>query len=225
MPTGTITALVAQQQPRRRVNLFIDGEFALGISHTTLIRERLAVGVIIDAARWDRLAAAESADRALNYAMTLLERSPRTAHQLLQKLQRHEFDTPIIEQTLTRLTELGLIDDADYAQRWIAARARLRPRGRLALQAELRARGIAADVVQQAITERDPADESAQLHALAEQMLPRYLHSPDWATFQRRFGGFLARRGFDAGAIRRLLPQLWHRARRDDPDTADDAPA
>ncbi len=50
MPTGTITALRAQANASQRVNVFLDGEFAIGVSLNTLAREGLAVGQQIDAA-------------------------------------------------------------------------------------------------------------------------------------------------------------------------------
>jgi regulatory protein len=221
---GTVTALTAQTQQRGRVNLFIDGEFALGISHTTLVRERLAVGVVIDEPAWQRLVAAESADRTLQRAMRLLERRARTHHELRQRLQRAGVADALIDSTLARLHELGLLDDADYAERYVAERNRLNPRGRRALQAELRRRGIAAELVQQTIAAQDPDDEQERLLRLAEQVLPRYLRNADWLTFQRRLGGFLLRRGFAAAAVQPLLRRLWQQraAAAEDDDDDDD---
>jgi regulatory protein len=217
---GTVTALVAQVQQRGRVNLFIDGEFALGISHTTLVRERLAVGAVIDEPAWQRLVTAESADRTFQRALRLLERRARTQHELRQRLQRAGIEAALIESTLDRLRELGLLDDADYAERYVAERNRLSPRGQRALQAELRSRGVAPELVQQTIAAQDPAEEPERLLRLAEQVLPRYLRSPDWLTFQRRLGGFLLRRGFSAAAVQPLLRRLWQRRSADGDDAA-----
>ncbi len=44
MPAGTITALRAQTSDPQRVNLFSNGEFALGVSLNTISKEDLYVG-------------------------------------------------------------------------------------------------------------------------------------------------------------------------------------
>lgn len=210
MPTGTITAIRQQSNDPQRVNIFIDGEFALGISLNTLVRERLAVGVQLDEAAWERLVASEQADQALQKALQQLERRPRSTAEMRRYLQRKGFDEATCTRVMARLHELGLLNDADFARRWVANRRALRPRGDRALRAELRHKGIAPAIIDEALAaEDDGMSERERAEAVARAVLPRYAQVADWAAFQRRFGGYLLRRGFAADLIRPILVHLW----------------
>src|SRR5688500_7764697 len=49
MPAGKITALRAQAKEQQRVSVFVDGEFALGVSLTTITKADLYIGKLISA--------------------------------------------------------------------------------------------------------------------------------------------------------------------------------
>ncbi|RMD79863.1 MAG: regulatory protein RecX [Chloroflexi bacterium] len=210
MPIGIITAIRQQTNDPQRVNIFIDGEFALGISLNTLVRERLAVGVVVDEEGWQRLVTSEQADQALQKALQQLERRPRSTVELYRYLQRKGFGEEVCVQTITRLQELGLLNDIDFAARWIANRRALRPRGERVLRAELRQKGIDPEVIETALAaEDDGVGERERAIAVARSVLARYAALTDWAVFQRRLGGYLLRRGFTGEMVRPILELLW----------------
>ncbi|NTW97586.1 MAG: regulatory protein RecX, partial [Oscillochloris sp.] len=105
MPIGTITALRAQAHDSQRVNVFLDGEFAIGVSLNTLVREGLAVGQQLDEAGWARLEATEQVDKTLQAAMRLIDSRPRSVAELRQRLRRKEFPDTAIDQAVARLSD------------------------------------------------------------------------------------------------------------------------
>lgn len=221
MPTGNITAIRAQLNDSQRVNLFIDGEFAIGVSLTTLAREQLAVGSLIDEPAWERLAAAEQADKALHAAVRQLEARPRAVGEIRTYLRRKQFPPEAIDQAVDRLIEIGLLDDAAFSRQWIESRRGFSRRGTLALRDELRRKGVGRDMIDAALADQ-PEDEGVEQEralALARTALRKYRDAPDRATFQRRLGGYLMRRGFSADMIRPILAQLWTELRNDDDDS------
>jgi regulatory protein len=211
MPTGKITSIAAQAHDTQRVNIFIDGEFAIGIGLATLAAERLFVGQAIDEAAWARLEAAGQAEKALLAAMRLLDVRPRAAAELRQRLRRKEYPPEAIEGALARLAELGLVDDAAFSRTLIENRQSFRQRGRLAIRDELRRKGVQRDVIDAALEEHAEPPEVEQERAIevARAALRRYADAPDRLTFQRRLGGFLQRRGFSLETIRPILDILW----------------
>lgn len=220
MPTGTITAIAAQAHDSQRVNLFIDGEFALGISLATLAREGLFVGQPIDEAAWARLEAAAQADKALLAAMRLLDARPRATAEVRLRLRRKEFPPAAVDAAVERLTDLGLLDDAAFSRYLVESRQGARPRGLNALRDELRRKGVGRETINAALadTVADPSGEEARAEQVARAALRRYADAPDRLTFQRRLGGMLQRRGFALSVIRPLLATLWHELRADPPD-------
>jgi regulatory protein len=213
MPEGTITALRAQENDSQRVNMFLDGAFALGISLDTLAREGLYVGQHIDAACWQRLESAEQASKALNAALRFLQTRPRSVAEVRERLQRKQFAAPLIEQTIARLSDMGMLDDNAFARFWVENRNTCRPRGPQALRSELYRKGIDRTVID--ATLQDDAlmgDEHERALLLARGVFAKYASAPDRSTFQRRLGGYLQRRGFGYDTIRPILDLLWQEA-------------
>lgn len=217
MPAGKITAIAAQAHDGQRVNIFIDGEFAIGISLATLAAERLFVGMPLDEEGWGRLEAAAQAEKAMSAAMRLIDARPRAAAELRLRLRRKEFPPEVVDAAIARLTDLGLVDDAAFSRYLIENRQTFRPRGQLAIRDELRRKGVGRDVIaaamEEAASEADPDAERERAMAVARGALRRYADAPDRMTFQRKLGGFLQRRGFTLDTIRPILDILWKEQR------------
>lgn len=210
MPAGTITALRAQANDPQRVNVFIDGEFALGVSLNTITQERLYIGRQLDEADYARIEQAERADKAFQAALRFLESRPRSAAEVRERLGRKSFEPREIDAAIARLGALGLIDDATFARFWVENRQACRPRGSSALREELRRKGIAPDVVASVLSDAAlTGDEAGRARELARAALRKYAGAPDRATFARRLGGYLQRRGFSFEVIRPIIEQLW----------------
>lgn len=214
MPPGTITALTIQTGDQERVNVFVDGEFAIGVSIYVMQDERLHKGQVLSQADWDRLEAAERGSRAWNAALRLLEVRPRTEREIRDRLRRKEVPAEQIDKVVTRLRELELLNDAQFARLWIANRQNLSPRGAQALRQELRAKGVDRAVADEVISDAtDPDSERAACEEVARKAVHKYAGAADRTTFQRRFGGFLQRRGFKFDTIKPILEELWHEIR------------
>jgi len=210
MPEGTITALRAQANDSQRVNVFVDGAFAIGVSLATLAKAGLYVGMPISAEEFARLEQVESGDKAFQAALRFLEARPRSIAEVRERLGRKEFAPEAIEAALARLAELGLVDDAAFARFWVENRQACRPRGAGALRDELRRKGIAPDVVAAVLSDDAlTGDAAEQAQTLARAALRKYAGSADRGAFTRRMGGYLQRRGFSFEIIRPIIDQLW----------------
>src|SRR5579859_2490150 len=183
MPAGTVTALQAQSADPQRVNVLIDGEFALGISLATLAEARLYVGKVLSPADWLRLEQAEHADRALQAALRLLEQRPRSIVEMRERLQQKAFAPEQIEAALERLQHTGLLDDAAFARLWVENRLSFRPRGTGALRAELRRKGTDPALIAAALEDVQERDEYERALSLGRAALRSYAKVSDRTTF------------------------------------------
>ncbi len=199
-----------QTGDHERVNVFVDGAFAIGIDLATLQREGLFKGKVLSEDDWARLVRAESDNKAWHAALRLLEARPRAEREIRDRLRRKQFEPEQIDATIARLRDLGLLDDAQFARLWVANRAATSPKGAQALRYELISKGvdrqIAGEIVEDAL---DPATEAEMCEQVARKALPRYASSPDRATFQRKLGGLLQRRGFAWDTVGPVLERLW----------------
>lgn len=210
MPAGTITSLRAQLNDPERVNVFVNGEFALGVSLTTITRAGLHVGKALSAAEYTQLEQLESGDKAFQAALRYLEARPRSVAEIRTRLNRKDFAPEAIDSALDRLGQLGLIDDAAFARFWVENRLASRPRGANALRDELRRKGITKELVGEVLTDESLAgDEPERALAVARGALRKYADAADRNAFTRRMGGYLQRRGFTFDVIRPIIDQLW----------------
>jgi regulatory protein len=130
--------------------------------------------------------------------LTQLERQPRTRAELAATLSDRGVPDDVAARVLGRFTDVGLIDDALFAQMWVTSRHRGRGLAGRALTQELRRKGVDDDVVRTAVAGLD-ADEE---RATARRLVDRRLRStrglkPDARV--RRLAGMLARKGYPAG--------------------------
>lgn len=211
MAAGKITALRAQAQDTQRVNVFIDGAFALGVSLTTLSKARLYVGKELTEEELAQLQQVEQTSKAYHAAMRALEVRPRSVAEIRERLRRKEFAPDAIDDAVERLTALGLLDDGVFARLWVENRQTYNPRGTAALRDELRRKGIDRAVIDQVLSDEElTGDPSEHALELAHGVVHKYAAAADRNTFTRKLGGYLQRRGFQYDIIRPIIEQLWN---------------
>ena len=134
-----------------------------------------------------------------------LSSAPRTRKDLADDLARRGIPDDVAERVLDRFTEVGLIDDAQYARLWVSSRHRSKGTTRQSLKYELRAKGIGDDDATEALESIDDDAERARGLALVRsKMLSTSRLEP--RVRARRLVTLLVRRGYrhaDAESIYR----------------------
>ncbi|HEX7071676.1 MAG TPA: RecX family transcriptional regulator [Rhodothermales bacterium] len=195
---GLVTAVEVQKNDPTRVSIFLDGAFAFGVSAEIAVRERLRPGRTLTADEQNRILAQEDLSAARTKALDYLSRRARTEWEVRKKLLDSGFATEAVNSVVSRLTELGYIDDANYAGRFAAARLERRYGPRRIFQ-ELRRRGISPEVAEGAITSaRSESDVREQALTLARQRWARLRSETDSRKRRKKIYDHLVRRGFES---------------------------
>jgi regulatory protein len=97
-----------------------------------------------------------------------------------------------------------LVDDAAYAEAFVESRHRVRGQGGRALSAELRRRGVADAVVEDALSTLDLQQEFETACRLARARYDRMLAVPAEVKV-RRLATFLSRKGYSASVVSRVI--------------------
>jgi regulatory protein len=93
--------------------------------------------------------------------------------------------------------QVGLVDDADFAQQWVRSRRLNAGKGKRALAAELRNKGVDNEVITDALAGIDEHAERERAEELVRARLRREkLDDGDDTKVTRRLVGMLARRGY-----------------------------
>ncbi len=103
---------------------------------------------------------------------------------------------------------LGYVDDARFARNWTEYRLLHSPSGRRRLEAELRQKGVDAHIVDASAVRAAAARGGAAAMCGSRSRQSPALHANLTEVRRRRLTSFLARRGFDADAVRTALTQV-----------------
>ncbi|MPZ49122.1 MAG: RecX family transcriptional regulator [Dehalococcoidia bacterium] len=208
----TVTA-IEKQKRRPRADLYLDGVYACTLGIDLIFERHIAVGTqITDTQRRD-LETDDQRRGAIAAALRLLSVMPRSEQDLRDRLKHRDFRRTAVDAAITRMRELGYLDDAAFARFWIEARQAATPRSRRALAFELSRKGIDRDLVSETIAPLSDADAA---YAAAQRRL-RSLCGLDRPGFTRRLGSFLASRGFSYAVARSAIDRCWAELTADEP--------
>jgi regulatory protein len=199
-----ITAIVSQKRDSNRVNIHLDGEYALGVSR--LAAGWLKVGQELAEDKIAALKAEDASEQAYQQALLFLSYRARSESEIRQNLHKHEIPEDVIEQTLERLRTNQLADDSQFAQVWVENRNTFRPRGRRLLQMELRQKGLTDEAAHSALA---GLDEEALAYDAALKRARRF-EGLEWIEYRKKLSEFLARRGFPYSVITPVVSRLWN---------------
>ncbi len=191
------------------------GSFQL--DHESVVSMGLYDGGPVSDAQVGNLATASVRRAATARAVRLLQRRPRSRHEIAQALRRRGVDEQMTAAVVHELQRAGWIDDAKFVRLWVRDRLALKPSGRRRLRFELLARGVSASLVEDALTEMLPIERESEVALAQAQRRATRLASlpPDVAS--RRLVGWLQRRGFSGEVVASVMRAIW-RQRSAKPD-------
>ena len=198
-----ITALKAQKNNPDRVNVFLDGEFAFGISR--FVGVGLIVGQIITPEQIDKLSNLDLREKAYQSALRYIGYKPRTQYEVTKKLESGGYSEETVNFVLDELNQKNYLDDADYAVQWVETRVSSHPRSQRLIRHELKRRGIPETLIEEAL-EKMP-DDREMARTLATGFLEKNKQL-DNEKFMNRMKGVLARNGFAFDVINEVIDEL-----------------
>ncbi len=96
-----ITAIEPQKKDPKRVNLYLDGEFAFGLDR--FVAAWLTVGQSLDEEKIAQLQIEDSQEKAYRQAMLFLGIRARSEMEVRRNLEKHQIPDVMIEQTIDAL--------------------------------------------------------------------------------------------------------------------------
>ena len=203
MNGNKITRLAVQKKNPKRINVYLDGNFAFGLYRDTAAW--LEVGQVLSDEKINELLAADKNNEVMIKALDFISYKARTSQETRIKLRKAGYDDDLIESTLARLSENGLLNDEEYAAQWVEERLRLKPRSRRMLTYELRKKGISSEMIQSAVENVDDYQSALEID---EKRLYRY-DSLSKIEFRNKLGNYLAGKGYSFDVISETTRKLW----------------
>lgn len=200
-----IVTAVERKRRRRRVEVFVDGEFAIELGVELAAERGVRPGRVLTTDELRALTEDEGRRSAMVAGLRLLSYRPRGVHELRDRLRRKGFGERTVDETLRRLRAMGYLDDEAFARMWTETRQARSPRSAGLAASELRLRGIAPGTARRAT--EGISDEEAAYAAAGRRM--KALRDLEYEPFRERLGRFLSRRGFTYDVARVTIERCW----------------
>ena len=145
--------------------------------------------------------------QAKKHVYRLLKMRFRSEKEVRDKLGQKGFSEPTVDEAVGYFRSIGLIDDRQFARRWIASRLN-KPFGVHRIRFELKEKGIAPELMKEEF-ERAMSEysETEIVTRLAKKQVAKYRNIPREKAKQRVYG-YLLRRGFNPAAVMKATKEI-----------------
>ncbi len=197
---GKITEISAQKNNKSRVNIYIDGEFAVALEAITALGAGLKVGSDADKKSLLRLQTESDGEAALKKATDYLSRRARTERELRDYLSGKGYSERVTDGVIGKLKNYGYVDDEGFVESYTETYSVTR--GKQRIKRDLLRHGAQPELVEAAIGEigdqREAAERAAEKYLrtrpfdgrkLAAHLLGKGFEWDDVNHAVRLFGG------------------------------------
>jgi regulatory protein len=136
-------------------------------------------------------------EKTLARAFNLLAAKPRSVAELRERLLEKPWaEEEVVQRVLTRLQDLGYLNDQQYAEQFANSRLTLKPLGRSRLRRDLQRKKLSSTVINQALEDvyTETSEESLIEQAIAKRV--RLRGKPTTREESKKLLDYLLRQGF-----------------------------
>jgi regulatory protein len=195
-----ITAIKQQVKRADRYSVYVDDEYSFSLSEAALLESKINRGQELTKGQVREYQKLSSEDKLYNQSLRYVAMRPRSEWEIRFYLEKKKDAPPALADTiLNKLSNIGLIDDLKLAQAIVSDRRLLCPTSRRKLQADLKKKRIADNLIEQALgTEAE--DEQSALREVIVRKRRQTKYQDDQKLMQ-----YLARQGFRYDDIKAAL--------------------
>ena len=196
-----VTDITPQKKNKKRVNLYLDGEFYGGVELVTLLSERIKIGDEIDDERLAEVIERSEYSSALEKSLDYVSRNLRTKMQVIRYLKDKGYQGKTIAKVIDKLLDYGYVNDEAYAKTF--AEQKKTSKGKRAIAYELKTKGVDDKTIETVMSEAADEDDGCMRVAL------RYLKgkTPDYETKVKTYR-YLLSKGFDYDVAKKTLDKI-----------------
>lgn len=211
-----VTSVEPQKKRKDRFNIFLDGQFAFGVSLDSLLANNLKAGKNLNEEEILRIIAKEElaklTDAALHFLSYRMRSEKEVTDYLVKKISKKENisyknakESILPNQVIVKLKKYKYLNDIEFAKWFVASRIKSKPKGLALLKIELLKKGIAREIIEKILSKNINQKDLAQ--KAIEKKLKNWQKLPP-AEFKKKLYSYLASRGFDWETIKETFAFL-----------------
>lgn len=197
---------IAPQKDKNRVNIFLDGKFAFGVSLELVLKRGIKVGKELSEDQLKQLEKESDIEKIYARALRFATVRPRSEKEIERWFKRKAIEPQKTAEVFNRLKSLKLVDDEEFAKWWISQRSQFRPKGKIALIAELKQKGLGREIIEKALEKQDLPERELAKEAAAKKFAG--LSKLSVEKKKEKLLSFLGRRGFSWEAAKDAVDEI-----------------
>jgi len=197
---------IKPQKNKKRFNIYLDGQFAFGLSAEALTKAGLAIDKEISSKKVEELIKEDEFIKFYDRALKFLSYRPRSEKEIKDWFKKKMVGIETQKLIEKKLRQYNYLNDEEFARWWIEQRTTFRPSGARLIALELRQKGVSKDLIAKLLDSylaKDTEHEMAKRVVEKKMKSLRHLHKP--VEIKQKLTAVLARRGFSWEIIREVL--------------------
>lgn len=201
-----ITKIEQQLKNAQRYNIYIDGEFVLGVYDDTLLKFQLRKDDDISAEKLSEIREYDEYNYGKNIAYKFLSYKPRSIKEVKNKLTYKKISKESVEKIIEHLKKYQFLNDETYAKMYLEQKVNSKGMGKSMVHFKMIDKGIDKEMISKVIDENYP--EEKQIEAgkkLLEKYLKKKQKTEDKLELKKKCYQYLFSRGFSYSIISQIL--------------------
>lgn len=199
-----ITDIQEQKRNKNRVNIFIDGEFALGVDKYSAEKNGFKIGMSITKEKMEAVVFDSELEKAKGYLVDyLLHKSKK---EIERRLKEKEYSPRVIEALMDFIERYNVVDDTELARKISNDALFIKDQGRNKIRQKLKQKGIKEEDIDKAFSNIEFDDEvEAAKKALSKKIDTYKRKAKNDYDYKNKCYAYLYQRGFTGDVIEKAL--------------------
>lgn len=199
--------ITAKSGRKDKIHIYIDGEYLLTVDEIFWFSCGYISGDEIDEEELTAFKEAAGSRCAFNSALNSLDYRDHSEREIRTKLLR-KYDADCVEEAVRKLVELDIVNDERYAENYARELYEHKKFGKMRIKSELRAKGIAADIANEAVDALFEEEEPDNIQRIVDIIGKRYYNRMNDDVGRKKVFAALQRMGYSFSDIREAMSEF-----------------
>lgn len=202
-----ITKIEIQKKNKNRVNIYIDEEFAFACDAQLVYIHNITKGVIMEKESLEDIVNEDNYIKGKSCALHFLERSAKSAKQVVDKLTTKEFDIKTIDRVMEFLKQYEFIDDNRFVELFI--KEKIKSSGKNKIKFALLKKSLPKELIKEALSKITSEQQLETALQLGQKRMATLSKSEkDRKMLYKKTADYLVRTGYDYQIVNEVLDKI-----------------
>ncbi|GCD11098.1 recombination regulator RecX [Clostridium tagluense] len=214
--SSIITKIEIQKKNKDRVNIYMNDEFAFACDAALVYIHNITKGATIEKEGLQDIIDEDNYIKGKNCALHFLERSFKSAKQVVDKLTIKEFDIKTIDRVMEFLKQYDFVDDKRFVDLFI--KEKIKSTGKNKIKFTLLKKSLPKELIKEALNKITSEEQLQVALLLGERKMATLAKSEKNALkLYKKTWDYLVRNGYDFGIVNEVLDKITENDNNEQP--------